>query len=232
MIYFTNTIGGGVMNLSKLVNEDTYIISDTHFNHKKILYFQPTRKDEMEKRGYSDHNEMLMDNWNDEVGENDNVLCLGDFAFSHITDATSRLNGNKVLVLGNHDRGVNAYRGWTVVDGVYVERDYGWVKYSSDDSLLSGIVSCGVGSGRCFFSHYPLFSTDPHDLRNDRITSRMRKLEEIYNAECCDLNLHGHSHDRLNEFSGAINCCVERMEFRPKRIGELIWCSSLGEGGR
>jgi len=52
------------------------------------------------------HNEMLIYNWNKVVKENDLVYFLGDFAFKDKTEAESlgrRLNGHKVIILGNHD---------------------------------------------------------------------------------------------------------------------------------
>lgn len=52
-------------------------------------------------------NEMLIENWNSVVGEDDTVYHLGDVGLGPWEDwdnSLSRLNGHKILVIGNHDR--------------------------------------------------------------------------------------------------------------------------------
>lgn len=85
-----------------------FFTSDTHFYHKKILDFcRSTRLgadvDEM--------NEILIQNWNQDVRPNDDVYHLGDFSFGRskqTLELLSRLNGKIHLVKGNHDGGLNA----------------------------------------------------------------------------------------------------------------------------
>ena len=52
----------------------------------------------------------LIDNWNSTVKKTDTIYILGDFAFGNremIKAIVNRLNGRKVLVMGNHDRKIN-----------------------------------------------------------------------------------------------------------------------------
>ena len=84
---------------------NTFLISDTHFGHGNILTF--LRDDGSKLRHFSSVEEMdetLVDNWNNTVGKNDKVYHLGDVVINkkylHILD---RLNGDKVLIKGNHD---------------------------------------------------------------------------------------------------------------------------------
>ncbi len=80
-----------------------FYIADTHFRHAKII--------ECCDRPYASTDEMdneLIRRWNAVVGVGDIVYHLGDFAFGlgdeeAIKNVFSRLNGRKVLVLGNHD---------------------------------------------------------------------------------------------------------------------------------
>ena len=54
-------------------------------------------------------NEQLIKNYNEVVKRGDVVWFLGDFAFMNITQASSilrRLNGQKNLILGNHDKNI------------------------------------------------------------------------------------------------------------------------------
>jgi calcineurin-like phosphoesterase family protein len=78
-----------------------FIISDTHFGHKKILEF------EAETRPFKtieEHDDELVRRWNDAVSKKDTVWHLGDVLFGEGSFATlARLNGIKNLVMGNHD---------------------------------------------------------------------------------------------------------------------------------
>lgn len=79
-----------------------WLTSDTHFFHRNIISYC--------NRPYADVDEMnegLIANWNAVVAPDDEVFHLGDFAFGAFTKVASiasRLNGNKHLILGNHDR--------------------------------------------------------------------------------------------------------------------------------
>ncbi|GIN22497.1 metallophosphoesterase family protein [Siminovitchia fordii] len=79
----------------------TYLISDTHFSHKKIMNF--------EDRPYSSVEEMdecMIENWNSTVKDNDIVYHLGDFCLSNQTrhiEIIKRLKGKIRLIKGNHD---------------------------------------------------------------------------------------------------------------------------------
>lgn len=50
--------------------------------------------------------ETIIKNWNNVVTKNDEVYILGDFAWNNVVglEVLKRLNGNKFIVLGNHDR--------------------------------------------------------------------------------------------------------------------------------
>lgn len=79
-----------------------WFTSDTHFGHANIIeYSHRPFKD-------PDHmNEVLIENWNSVIGEDDTIYHLGDVAmgpWEKWDGVLSRLNGYKVLVVGNHDR--------------------------------------------------------------------------------------------------------------------------------
>lgn len=77
-----------------------WLTSDTHFGHKKIITFEPTRAfDTIEQ-----HDDELVRRWNDAVKPKDTVWHLGDVLFGlESFDILRRLNGIKRLVMGNHD---------------------------------------------------------------------------------------------------------------------------------
>lgn len=85
-----------------------FVISDTHYNHTRILTFldafgEPVRR----FPSIEVMNETMITNWNKTVGKRDIVYHLGDVLFGLEKDGINilrRLNGRKKLILGNHDK--------------------------------------------------------------------------------------------------------------------------------
>jgi calcineurin-like phosphoesterase family protein len=82
-----------------------FLISDTHFGHVGVTQF--LRDDGTKLRPWDNIEEMdeaLVSNWNSVVTSKDKVYHLGDVVINRKHLKTlSRLNGEKVLVKGNHD---------------------------------------------------------------------------------------------------------------------------------
>jgi calcineurin-like phosphoesterase family protein len=84
----------------------TFLVSDTHFGHAGVCRF--TEADGVTKiRPWTDPHEMdeaMIQRWNDVVRPNDKVYHLGDVVINRKALPTlARLNGDKVLIRGNHD---------------------------------------------------------------------------------------------------------------------------------
>lgn len=83
-----------------------WIISDTHFFHQKLVECGDRPENFTEK---------IVENWNKVVKPEDTVLHLGDVIFGMDKQITlpammKRLNGTKILTLGNHDtKGIQFY---------------------------------------------------------------------------------------------------------------------------
>lgn len=79
-----------------------WIISDTHFMHEKIIGFA--------SRPYRNATEMDVDlirRWNNRVKPEDTVYHLGDVGMTKgelLAGILARLNGKKILTVGNHDK--------------------------------------------------------------------------------------------------------------------------------
>ena len=83
-----------------------FLVSDTHFGHKGVCHF--TRNDKVTKlRPWDTPEEMdeaMVKAWNERVGPKDKVYHLGDVVINRKALPTmDRLNGDKVLIRGNHD---------------------------------------------------------------------------------------------------------------------------------
>ena len=94
-----------------------FFTSDSHYGHSNIIW--------MCKRPYTNVEEMnrkLIENWNNVVKPDDLVFHLGDFAFGGQPlwrSIREQLNGNIILIKGNHDDR-NLKNGCKVLfDGVY-----------------------------------------------------------------------------------------------------------------
>ena len=83
-----------------------FLVSDTHFGHAGVCRF--TRADGCTPlRPWDSADEMdeaMVEAWNDRVRPNDKVYHLGDVVINRkALNIMSRLNGDKVLIRGNHD---------------------------------------------------------------------------------------------------------------------------------
>jgi calcineurin-like phosphoesterase family protein len=83
-----------------------FLVSDTHFGHKGVCHF--TRNDGVTKlRPFDTPEEMdefMVEAWNAKVRPNDKVYHLGDVVINRkALGIMRRLNGDKVLIRGNHD---------------------------------------------------------------------------------------------------------------------------------
>ncbi len=82
-----------------------FLISDTHFGHVGVTQF--LRSDGTKLRPWDnteDMDEYMVEQWNKTVRPKDKVYHLGDVVINRKHLKTlSKLNGEKVLVKGNHD---------------------------------------------------------------------------------------------------------------------------------
>ena len=81
---------------------ETFVCADLHFGHENIIKY--------ENRPWLNADAMnwgLIVNWNSVVSKDDKVFVLGDVGFcgkEKMTELVSKLNGHKILIMGNHDR--------------------------------------------------------------------------------------------------------------------------------
>lgn len=78
-----------------------FFTSDLHFGHANIIQFCDRPWDTV-----AEMNEGLVARWNAVVRHSDTVYVLGDFTMNmkDMETYTPRLNGLKVLIVGNHDK--------------------------------------------------------------------------------------------------------------------------------
>lgn len=87
--------------------KNIFFISDTHFGHANMLTF--INYDGTRMRPFSsveECDELMIENWNKVVKPTDRIFHLGDVVYKckNRDEIMQRLNGEKILIKGNHDK--------------------------------------------------------------------------------------------------------------------------------
>ena len=141
----------------------TFLYADPHFGHKGVTQF--LRLDGTKLRPWTDVKEMddaLISLYNSVVRPSDKVYFLGDVAFKPAAiDILQHLNGDKVLIKGNHD---------TLKLGQYV-------KYFRD------VRACTIFN-RFLLSHIPVHESQKQRFKGN-IHGHMHSNSLPDNWYCC-----------------------------------------------
>jgi calcineurin-like phosphoesterase family protein len=190
---------------------NVFITSDTHFGHAGVCRF--LRDDGTKLRPWDNPAEMdeaLVANWNSVVGPKDKVYHLGDVVINRKALKTlSRLNGEKVLIKGNHD----IFR---------LEEYTPYFKDVRAYHVLNGMI----------FSHIPVhesalyrFGTNIHGhLHSNRVTKKeLKQVWEIQDEQPY--------YEEVSVVDNRYFCvCVEQTNFTPISLEELK-VKIVSEGG-
>lgn len=89
------------------MSKNIFFISDTHFGHANMITF--TNYDGTRMRPFNsveECDELMIENWNKIVKPTDRIYHLGDVVYKckNRDEIMQRLNGEKVLIKGNHDK--------------------------------------------------------------------------------------------------------------------------------
>jgi calcineurin-like phosphoesterase family protein len=111
---------------------NTWLISDTHFDHENIIKYC--------NRPFitvTEMNNKLLNNWNNTINDDDNVFFLGDMAFGRNSKSArwwlTQLKGNKIFIKGSHDKGI---RSTSIIDKKTVVVDNYFLTKINDLSIL------------------------------------------------------------------------------------------------
>ena len=222
-----------ILNKIKEINSDIYLISDTHFYHQGILNISPSRLTMMQIDGYgysvNDHEHWLTDNWNSIIKKDDTVLFLGDFAFNYEKKVLDKLNGKKIMILGNHDKKLLnlKWQNAILISGIFIEDNNTIIHHKNNtntenNQLLSAIIKT-INGIKYMFTHYDIFTDDIYDLNNSKISSMMEYLKSLFFKYSCDKLIHGHTHAKFSKLPDiSYNVSVEHIDYRPIQLKKLI----------
>lgn len=177
------------------MSKNIFFISDTHFGHANMLQF--TNYDGTRMRPFNsieELDELMIENWNEMVKPTDKIYHLGDVVYrcKNRDQIMQRLNGEKVLIKGNHDRD---QLGW-------------YMKYFKD---IRGTFHI---DGNYLLGHFPI-----HPDSKGRFVRQLHghiHAQKVMKRECYIVNFR---HDDL--VTNMVpdpwyrNCCVEVNNWSP-----------------
>lgn len=181
-----------------------YLVSDIHYNHANIIMYcnRPFKcKEHM--------NDTLLDNWNRVVKPEDYVINLGDVSANIRTDNDilkfndwlGELNGNKILIKGNHDH------------------------FSKEFYLKTHIqVKDYLIIGEYFLVHYPCYTNSKYTKPVDK------RMLKIFKESGCKYIIHGHTHNNQSnniktEWDDGIvrfNTSIEVLQYSPMLFQDVV----------
>lgn len=179
-----------------------FFISDLHFSHANCLAF-----DNRPFKTIEEHDAEIIKRWNDTVDIDDDVYILGDISWANPTktaELISRLNGNKHLIIGNHDR--KLLKSKTVRD-LFVEiTDYKEIQLQGGKGIILSHYPIP-----CFNHHYygwyHLYGHVHISFEWNMMQRVKYEMEALYDKEC---NMYN------------VGCMVSYMNYTPRTLEEII----------
>lgn len=217
--------------MSYFISKDTFLISDSHFGHQGALLKEPIRLKTALSHGFDNFDAFSIAMWNKTLSPKDRIWHLGDLYFGNGYKILKKLNGTKLLIVGNNDIGKYEYvqnlKSWSVCKKLCLQipqsrliKDHLKQKFGKESlkNLYLNAVVCDIEDERIMFSHFPVFNRKVRD----RFTKARDILDETYKLAQCSLNIHGHLHSKESGNDFCINVSCEKLGFIPRKLGEIL----------
>ena len=142
-----------------------FFTSDTHFGHENAIRF--------DNRPFANAAEMdaeLTRRWNAKVGTGDLVYVLGDMIWKSLNNDAEplikSLNGQIILIKGNHDRFINNAKAKKALAGI---KDYDDIVFKKEKLTIKEAIKNGF---------LPSFDGEPTEEEYELAESRREFIEE------------------------------------------------------
>ena len=175
------------------MSKNIFFISDTHFGHANMITFLNYDGTRMRPfNSVEECDELMIENWNKVVNPTDRIYHLGDVVYKckNRDEIMQRLNGEKVLIKGNHDKD---QLGW-------------YAKYFKDIRGTHHI------DGNYLLSHFPIHPDSKgrfvRGLHGHIHAQTVMKHEPI-------VDVYGYPSEELTPDPWYRNCCVEVNNYAP-----------------
>lgn len=178
-----------------------FFTGDLHFGHKNCLAY-----DDRPFVTVEEHDEALIQYWNETVGIDDEVWILGDVSWHNVTktiEIFNRLNGKKNLVVGNHDKQYLKNKDFRALFGEICKRkefEFNGI-YLVLDHHPSPCFDRHYYGAVHFYAHVHM-SYEWHMCKNWK-----RQSEELYDKPCRMYN---------------VGCMIPEYHFRPQTFEQIL----------
>lgn len=180
--------------INKVTNIETsidFITSDQHIGHKNIAKYTGRPFDNEHNTDHMDTT--LINNWNSMIGPDDNVLVLGDVALGRIEISLARwgrMQGNKFLVPGNHDR-ISS-----IESKSRQERFRPMYEELAGFVILDEVVELDLNGVPAIASHYPYAPDGDFNLDGLAANAFDDRYKDVRPTNNGLPLIHGHTHSR------------------------------------
>lgn len=162
--------------MNPMNTQRTFFTSDSHIGHENILKFCP--KTRLGEDIYQ-HNEILIEKWNETVGKYDDVYHLGDFMFGSSLWAETilnRLNGRIHFIWGNHDSLFNS--------NAKLRQRFHWIGHYKEITLTAPMA----------YQNVPSDPTKTYVLKSQKVVLFHFPIYEWHHIHRGAFHLYGHVH--------------------------------------
>ena len=179
-----------------------FYIADLHFGHSNCIAFDARPFTEIEN-----HDQALIENWNNTVGVDDDVYILGDISWHNSTktiEIFKSLNGNLHLIKGNHDNKLLKNR---ELRSLFVEIcDYKELDLENGKTIVLSHypIPC---FNKHYYGSYHLYGHVHISFEWNMIKNVKRQMEELYTVPC---NMYN------------VGCMIDYMDYTPRTLSEII----------
>jgi len=167
-----------------------FYTADTHYSHKNIIKYEDRPFKTTEEM-----DEYLIYKHNQKVKKEDNVYFIGDFAFAddiRVLHILNRLNGNKFLIWGNHDKNIKKSK---ILQSAFIWcRDYA-VVYEKETPVI--------------LFHYPIQVWDRKHHGSIHLYGHVHSNKDNH-------------HPMINDLINAYNVGVDVRNFEPVTLDEIL----------
>ena len=176
-----------------------YYISDLHFDHENIIHF-----DNRKFKTVDEMNQTLINNWNRVVTNGDHVYILGDFCWKteqRWFEILTQLNGQKTLILGNHDIMPSKQTRHLFAD----IKEYKVVDDNGRKIVLSHYpIPCYKNH---YYGWYHLYGHVHNSFEWNMMEHCRYLMQELYTVPCLMYN---------------VGCMMPYMDYTPRTLDEII----------
>lgn len=168
---------------------ERFFIGDMHLGHKNCIAF-----DNRPFLTIEEHDQTLIENWNQSVCDDDEVYILGDFSFYNAKKTENilrNLNGRKYLIIGNHDmkfldRHVRAqfeecvpYKEIRIINSEFIDGKITLV-------LSHYPIPC---FNKHYYGAYHFYAHVHNSFEENMMQSIRRQMKDLYDKPCNMINV-------------------------------------------